>query len=757
MNSRVRALGLSLALWTSLSAVGESPRSFYQEGTGVIDGRAALAVVPTDRSSGSTELLDPSGLEVHLAPHDHDGEELSFPAGSWYLPPPGRYRVWLQGGWRMTPFSGLVILGSASAKGGMKGGYPVGPAGRVTLAETHAGPNLELHLLHAGSYLEEGYARWEISPRRVAAQVGDGVLMPEGKAIGGLWDLKSQRYVAFSRPFEVSARQTVAVPLEKPGEESFLLAQLKRGALAGTATGMKMDLTLKSEGGERPPDIAIFTANRVYAVWYGLAPGPAELRGESEHSILEPQQVSLQPGKIERLTAELRPRPALDVQLDLPAALRREKLALEVRRLPTGEVLDHLALDGAADSHRFERLPAALLKVELQTGLGSFAGQVDLSSGRDGFLVLKPDLITLAGTVYLGDEGHPAKLTFANAARETEARTEADGRYEMVSLEPVTTVSIVLDGVERTPYFDFFSPSIAESRQLDFHLPDGDFQVRVLDAVTGKGIPKASVTLRNGFQMEEEDSEKKERAVFQSSKTDDTGVVRLPPLRAGTLDLRASADGYSKSSQELKAQILDENAEQTFEIRLEPLGETVAVRLRLPDGAPASGAQVMLVDSLAAGNALFSAAAQGDGLVRPPRQQKGVLLIRHPAAAFLVRDWSPREDEGGVEWALPPAADRPLMLQIRESTGRSVAPRADLALWIEGRRLSGGLLAWLAGSAPMADVNGYWMAKNLPRTPVQILAWGPRVQEDARAGNLDSQATGVPFPWPDPVEVRALD
>lgn len=765
---RTRAIVLSLVLWSNFSgqASSEPPGKYMPEGPGVINGRAAMVVLlgQYDSLSRSTDFFDPVGLEVHLTPTDDPDEELAYPAGSWFQPPPGRYRIWLQGDWRMTPFSGLVIWGAPVAKGGLSTVYPVGPAGRVKLPpETHVTPHLDLHLLHAGSYLEAGFPRWEISPRKPTAEVGAGMLLPVGRAVGALWDRKSRKYVALSRPFEVRDRETVEIPLEKPKGVAHLVVQAERPRVADTAADLEVGLVVKQETGERAPDLAVFTTDRAYAFWYGLTPGPAELRGESQQVFLERQQLNLQPGTIERVTAELKPRPALDVQLDLPSALRRENPVLEIRRLPLGEVLAHHALEPTADSHRFERLPPAPLEVVLQTGLGSFSRQADLSSGKDGFLVVKPELITLTGTVYYGEKGHRARLTFANAAREVEARSGEDGRYEALLLEPVQTISIELDGVDRVPYFDFFLPAVAVSREIDFHLPDGDFRVRVVDAVTRKGISKASVEIRNTYVPTEDDTrdraEKREKAVFQSTKTGETGEARLPPLRAGTLEIRASAEGYARMSQATKAQILDVDADQTFEVLLEPVGETVSLRLHLPSGAPASGAQVLLVDSLAVGKDSFSARADENGLVQLPRMQSGILLARHPAAAFLVRVWQPKEEEREVEmeWSLPQAADRPLVLQVRDSSGTHAAARADLALRVDGRRLSGGLLAWLAGTEPRADAHGFWTGKNLPRGPVQVLAWDSRSREEVLTGQLDSQATLVTFPWSDPVEVRIVE
>ncbi|MES1241001.1 MAG: carboxypeptidase-like regulatory domain-containing protein [Acidobacteriota bacterium] len=760
-----RDLGLILCVVAFLgpSAWAVPPNRYLPEGTGVIDGRAAVVVLPRGYDTGTTSYLDPSGLEVHLTPLDDPDEDFTYPAGSWFQPPPGRYRIWLQGGWRMTPFSALLQYSGQAAEEYIAFGLPTGEAGQVTLpASLEAAPNLDLHLLSAVSYLEEGFARWEISPRRPTTEIGSGVLLPTGKAVGLLWDRKRHAYVALSRPFEVPAEATVEVPLATPGVGADLVVEVKRRLMADKALDLEIELVLRQECAERPPDLSVLTADRVYAFWYGLVPGEAELTGGSEQDYLESRDLQLLAGKVEHLTAELKERPALDVQLELPATLRHEALGLEVRRLPTGEALDRRSLKVLTSRQRFERLPPALLEVELQTAIGAFSRQVDLSSGKDGFLLLKPELITVSGTVYHGDEGRPAMLTFSTAGRTIQARSGEDGLYEADFLEPVQTVSIALDGVDRTPYFDFFRPTLSRSKELNFHLADGDFRVSVVDADTGKGIPGAAVNLRNTFFQDrgrDEDEApqgtstgKNERAVFQTATANDTGVVLLPPLREGTLEIRASAKGYAEQRDPLKVQILDDGAEQTFSVRLDPVHDKVEIQLRLPTGAPAVGAELMLLDSLQAGKSLFSARADAQGLVTLPRQQPGFLLIKHPAAAFLVRTWRPEDEE--LELMLPSSADRPLRVWVRNESGEGVAANAELVLWVDGHRISGAVLAWLAGSSPMADSNGVWIGRNLPRTALKVLARSPR---RSGAEGPDSEGVAVEYPWKDVVEVRAAD
>ncbi len=133
MRNLLHAFGFTLCLWSQLGSVAwsEPPSRYMPEGSGVINGQASVVVLPRrhDSLSDASDYLDPAGLEVHLARADDPDVELAYPAGSWFQPPPGRYRVWLQGGWRMTPFAGLMSYSGQATKGYMAVGMSVGEAG----------------------------------------------------------------------------------------------------------------------------------------------------------------------------------------------------------------------------------------------------------------------------------------------------------------------------------------------------------------------------------------------------------------------------------------------------------------------------------------------------------------------------------------------------------------------------------------------------------------------------------------------------
>ena len=355
------------------------PPFYVDPRAGVVDGRTAVNVFPVEYGTGEGyDFLDPAGLEAHLAPVDDPEAERAYPAGSWFQPPHGRYRVWLEGGWRMSPYSLLMNYASAGATG-LRGPLPIGGAGRVTLpTRWDATSDQALELLHAGEYLERSFPRWEISRRIPALEVGEGLLMHVGTAIGGIWSRRSRTYLGFSRPFRVREGETTEIALERPQGLAHLVIELRRHLVPPTAAERGVKVTLQRDGDRLPPDLEILTADRVYAVWYDLDPGAAVLDAEAPGNSAARRPLTLIAGQIDRHVYDLEPLPALEVAFELPRAVREAGLALELRTLPGAEVVERRAVPPDADSSRFERLPLELVEVRLVTRFGAFAEQAEI-------------------------------------------------------------------------------------------------------------------------------------------------------------------------------------------------------------------------------------------------------------------------------------------------------------------------------------------------------------------------------------------
>jgi len=116
-NMGPRALFLLLwALLATNSAAGQAQvagwTTFVTPVLGLEEPGAAF--FPARFAQGSVvEILDPQGLEVHLIDVDGSGEEWVRPAGTAVVPPRGRWRLWLEGEWRMTPYTDVAVFPSA--------------------------------------------------------------------------------------------------------------------------------------------------------------------------------------------------------------------------------------------------------------------------------------------------------------------------------------------------------------------------------------------------------------------------------------------------------------------------------------------------------------------------------------------------------------------------------------------------------------------------------------------------------------------
>jgi len=420
-------------------------------------------------------VLNPSGYEVHMTPADDPGEELVHPAGEPFVPPGGRWRIWLQGPGAMSEATLLVKFTEIRAPTATSAHYvSVGPAGRVVLTDdAEVEQRQELWVIHADSPRD---FRYEFSRRRPVSEAGgEGVLMPAGTALAALWDREDERYVALSRPFEVRAGEAVPAPLREPASNrAHLLVYAERRGHADSDPLMDLAPTLTQGSARRRPDATVVTEWGVYCVWYDFPAGPAVLADGNRRLYIEPQNLELTGGEILRVDATLLDRPFLDVGLLLPPRLREKPFTLAVRRLADGEELAHEELRRDAGRHRFESLVQRPLEVVLETHLGLFRQRVDLTGLTEGFDTLEPTLIELAGKVSRGGEPQPAEIEFVtDFGDRVKATAGEDGAYRALALQPIRAVSVQLEGT-REPWLHAFVRSIAESRELDLELPEAD-------------------------------------------------------------------------------------------------------------------------------------------------------------------------------------------------------------------------------------------------------------------------------------------
>lgn len=279
-------------------------------------GGVGAAVFPAVyRDDEPIGIMDPAGFEVHMTDSDDPGEELVYAAGKLFVPPSGRYRIWLQGTWSMTPYTDMVHVLSRLFYGGQSVHLmEVIPAGRVAVADDpRIREHHQLRLLFGGAEeVEEGPVRLELSRRRRIGELGDGLLMPAGIALAALWDPQRNKYLALSRPFQVKAERTVAAELEFPEPSAAHLVMYLERPTETSLRLRELTITVEQQGARRPPDFRVITGWGVYGFWYDLEAGPIWVEAGNERVYLERSGFEVPVGEVARFDGQLHSRPFLD-------------------------------------------------------------------------------------------------------------------------------------------------------------------------------------------------------------------------------------------------------------------------------------------------------------------------------------------------------------------------------------------------------------------------------------------------------------
>ena len=749
-----RWLGIALAV---LLASG-MPRVAAQvipldPGQGEIDGRAALAMWA--RAEGSQkELLDPKGMTAHLVPVSDPDREQIFPCGAWISPPAGEYRFWLEGNGYISPAHGVMSYSAPLFRG--RGSITVRrvvPAGWVEPGPgVSIEPDQELRLLHLESHNQLDSPQPEMS-RRLKAGAGRGVLMPAGPVLVGLFDRTAREYRWLASPVEVPAGGTAVIEPPARGTDTDVVAILERPRVALTFENYDAKAILvASDGEELKPNLLVPTAERLYAVWYGVKGRLATLEIRSPTVFLPRQDIALRTGRVETYRGSLRDLPRLSVQVDLPAELAsRENGEVELLTFPERERLAGQPLVKGGGRLVFDRVPARQLEVVVDLAPWRFAAQPDLSDGLDQEVEIRPEAVQVSGTVYRGDQPHQATVTFrfwtAGEKYLHRVETDHDGFYQTLLFRPSLVAMVELGGETGRPYIQMLTEDFTHDTVLDFHLPANSFSVRTVDGKTGAGVAGAQVkyALRAGEPGKEVGKEAGRLVADREGRAD------LPPVPAGELWLSASAEGY-RDSEFLKVPVSSDDPGREIDLILEPDdGERGRLTLRLPNGSAAAGAEAVAVAE-PEGTAVWRGQADLSGVVEIPSWIEGRLVaVRSPLAGWLARPWR----GGEVEWTLPPVAP-PLAVRVERGWG-DPAPWARIALEVGDRIFSGPLLQWLAGTSA-TGANAMWQAVGLPATPVRLVAWIPAedTPRDPIALLASFGVTAAP-PWPGVVELEAVE
>lgn len=717
---------------------------------GQINGVVAVMFWPAKNTGGGKvdTLLPTDDCQVILAPWTDFSAERRYRCGIWFQPPEGRYQVWIEKGTdQITPTSGTFHYAPEPFQDRGHGVVmPVHSAGRVALAPDIALPaNAELSLINfdsccTASKLGNPFARRAIAS---APSLRSGLLVPVGRVFAGIFDRATRDAIAIAQPVRVDEGKVSTVAPRPPADgTSDVFVSLGRPNVRTTRDVDAIELTL---AGRRPQ--ALFDgSDRIYAAWYGVKGTSAELAASSKTLRLPTRVLKLTPGRVVTVREELQMLPSVAVSLLSPAgALDGETVHVEARQPAHAGPLRSTEIH-AGEELRLEALPAEPLDVVLSVGPWRFREHVDLTSGIDGRVVFDLHPIVVSGEVFYGNERSAnAEVAFEADDGFVRKRSDDAGRYELTLWHgsDAWSAEVTVPGRAGPPFIEGFL-QINGSQTLDFHVPRTLSTVRVLDAGSGRAIAGASVSAANIFTHRSGE----EMTLIQHATTDTDGIASLAPLRRGKLEIRAYAGGYRDSEKIDAGRIEAGENDRDFEVRLRPIGAIVRIRLRTDDGRPAAGADLWAVAAThGVQRPLWRGQSDADGVAEVPRDLDGAtLLIRSPFTASAVRPFHAGSSEREI--VLQPAAP-PIHVD--------AAPRTRIALWIDGVRVTGPAVTFLAWSSEASDAEGNWSAKNLPRQPLRILAWRRVPEPEIAAGLRDVSSTTIPYPWPSMVRLQPFE
>lgn len=752
-----------LFLLTTSPSLAEFPQWARQIdlSEGVVAGKVALSFWPVE-DLVTKAALDPENFEVHMVPDSDLEAERIEPAGTWISPPAGKYKYWLESpaGW-MSPNSAIFTYRPTPFEGR---GRPimkwVVPAGLVSLSsEIELPSHQSWRLLHTESHNRGSAPGLELS-RRIH-EPRTAVLMPEGPVIAGIYDHRQQEYLAIGRPASVYRNgHSMVAPAPPAKGASDLVAVLERPHVVDDFSLYDVALTVREPDSDpEGPEVVIPTAERIYAFWYDLDSKYVTLEVDSPSVFLVPQEIALRSGKVDSYRGRLEELPDLSVRLEIPAALDEQRDSSEpwtlniIDGLSKDQLRTHTLPSDPQQEIKVRNLPNRHLLVALSIPPWRFTERVDLSDAVDREITLSPRAFTVHGTVRQGEDGRAAKLAFTTGSLPTpgqalgaETQTNSNGEYEIVLFRPFMMVYVFPQGGNKgQPFVEILPKYVDADTVLDIELPNNRFLVEVVDETTRQGIAEADVTVINSYL-----DDGNEQSTVQRVFTGDDGGASLNPLRPGKLTLSARAEGYEFSEVD-QEDVTEQDNERTIVLPLTPVGSTRFLKMLLTGGEPASGAEVIAVDSLE-DQPVWQGSCNTQGVVEVPRRlDRRLLLVKHPRAGFLVRLWSaPPEVDAVTSWSLPEIAS-PLEARIHLAD-REPARWARVALIQQGLLLQGSLLRWLAGDS-MADANGFYRATHLPATPIKLVSWMPEATDAA----IEALATDIAYPWPSGIEIEAIE
>jgi hypothetical protein len=673
------------------------------------------------------EKKEIAGCEAFYAPAAIPEKPIVVPCGRRSDFTPGRYLIWIE---QNATISATPVWRAIDSATKSETVHAMTGAGRISTAAP-ASDQTTIRYVHL-SPASHAFTRVVSGSR-----ANQHTAMPAGRVAGGIFDRKSGDAVALFHSVSIATGVMTVIEPKKPVGSSDVFVELIPPADRAVAVP---EITLEVNGTAIHPDDFVDGGDRIYGVWYGIHGDAARVLVPSGDLWYYGRDLILSPGRVTTLRGELKLKPRVDVTVHLHGSEAPE-MFVDVHRIGDKTPLRHVAIR-SGETKAIESLTPERFELFLRLSSWKVRKSVDLSDGRDASIVFELKPIAITGTVKHGRDPAAATIGFQDYDGWIEVETDDSGAYHTTLWTPRDYLTRVLLRGETTPFVDL--KRIYDSGVYDFDLPRSRYVVRVHNAKTGDPIAAAQVTFENVWKSDQYG----EQNAFLTATTDGAGAAVLPPLRPGTVSVRAEAKGFQRS--EFHKEPVENDAERTIEIALEPVSEAATLRLVLPDATPADGAEVIAMPR-AGEEVLWRGTSGADGSVELPRLPDGaILMVRHAKAASAARPWTNIDAEWHLTEAAPP-------LTIRIETSPDTVRAAQVAAWIDGSRMTGLRLAFLTWSVPVSSRDGVWIARNLPRSPIRILAWRKADPSAIATGAYDALATQLNYPWPQAATIVPID
>jgi hypothetical protein len=683
------------------------------------------------------DRLEPEGIEVRLEPLPEREPEFMAAAGRPFIPPSGRWRVFLTGPQVTSPAVKIMNLGASAEPRSSETKnilLPVVPAGIVRLDPTvEMSADLRWRVMSLDAHNRSEFPDNELIRNLKKGDAQKGVPIALGRAIAWIADAQAKdRLAALFRPFDVASGEIRSLGSQSPQpDKAHVMVLFDWPEIFESHSQYQgQSVALISAGKTYQPETMTLSAQRMIAFWFDLPAGTFQVQVESDRYFLPPETLTLTQGHVHRIDRELQKKPSLRVEFDRPESLGgSQRLTI----LAGSREILALDLDAEQSFSEIANLPPLEVMVHWDVGPWRFSELADLRSG-DGTVRFSPRPIRLFGEIRRGEAALPqAELSLTtDLGRQRTVATTADdeGRYEVLIWRPMMAIARFAPVASPAPpAMEVLEIAEEVEQEHNFVLPAAEREILVVARATGKPLAGAEVNYGHRPLQGQSSSSR--------MVTDSSGMAALPPLLPGELFLSVSAKGFE--TKDLTEIVREPDSRRSVRIELDPEGTMRSITFLLPSGAGAAGLELRAFCP-ATNEIPWRDQADGKGQVELPLRfaDRGCFLLgSHAQAGALIAEWP--GTEAAAEWQLT----RPVPIEARVDPGSLPVGRIEAGLLAPPLRLSGPLLAWLSGtSTAVFDSDGAWFSHRLEERWA-LLAFASQDHSRFQSGELDAFARAL--------------